>query len=83
MPQSHPLTSANMNYTIQVMGCVTIGMILPWAFEGWSLFQPPSSDEYITPEPLEELSVDPEVVIYEAVPHKVQPKDSSTEIVPS
>ena len=72
-----------MNYTILVIGCVTIGMILAWAFEGRGLFQPPINDEYVTPVidvTVEGVSVDPEDGKYQTVPQKLQSKHDSTYI---
>lgn len=45
MPQSHPVTTLNMNYTILVMGGFSITMGLAWVFEGRKLFRPPVNDE--------------------------------------
>ncbi|KAJ3549181.1 hypothetical protein NM208_g74 [Fusarium decemcellulare] len=45
IPQSHPVTSLNMNYTILVMGAFTIAMALAWIFEGRKRFNPPINDE--------------------------------------
>ncbi|RSL80749.1 hypothetical protein CDV31_017098, partial [Fusarium ambrosium] len=45
LPQSHPVTSLNMNYTILVMGGFSIVMGLAWVTEGRKLFKPPVNDE--------------------------------------
>ncbi|KAF5009103.1 hypothetical protein FDECE_4655 [Fusarium decemcellulare] len=45
IPQSHPVTSLNMNYTILVMGAFTVAMALAWIFEGRKRFNPPINDE--------------------------------------
>lgn len=45
LPQSHPVTSLNMNYTVLVMGGFSIVMGLAWVTEGRKLFKPPFSEE--------------------------------------
>jgi choline transport protein len=45
LPQSHPVTSLNMNYTVLVMGGFSIVMGLAWVTEGRKLFKPPVNDE--------------------------------------
>ncbi|KAJ4129601.1 hypothetical protein NW754_003883 [Fusarium falciforme] len=45
LPQSHPVTSLNMNYTVLVMGGFSIVMGLAWVTEGRQLFKPPVNDE--------------------------------------
>lgn len=44
MPQAHPITSLNMNYTVLVVGAFSIAMALAWTFEGHKQFQPPVND---------------------------------------
>ncbi|KAI9928663.1 hypothetical protein ASPWEDRAFT_168636 [Aspergillus wentii DTO 134E9] len=45
IPQSQPLTTLNMNYTILVMGAFVFAMGLAWFTEGRKVFHPPVSDE--------------------------------------
>ncbi|KAL2669778.1 hypothetical protein Neosp_015223 [[Neocosmospora] mangrovei] len=45
LPQSHPVTSLNMNYTVLVMGGFSIVMGLAWVTEGRKLFKPPINEE--------------------------------------
>ncbi|KAK9371393.1 choline transport protein [Lipomyces kononenkoae] len=47
IPQSYPVTSVSMNYTILVMAGFAIAMTLAWIFEGRKLFSPPVNDEVI------------------------------------
>ncbi|KAJ5398806.1 Amino acid/polyamine transporter I [Penicillium sp. CMV-2018d] len=44
IPQSSPVTSLNMNYTVLIVGVFLIIMALTWIFVGRKVFQPPSKD---------------------------------------
>ncbi|RAL05475.1 uncharacterized protein BO80DRAFT_398059 [Aspergillus ibericus CBS 121593] len=65
IPQSHPVTAVNMNYTVLVMGCFVIAMGLGWIFEGWKFFSPPVNDEAVVAASgaLDGLDVEEEVVV--------------------
>ncbi|CRG89732.1 Choline transport protein [Talaromyces islandicus] len=58
MPQSYPVTTENMNYTILVMGAFTIGMVLAWTFEGRKLFSPPVNEEVVVASVMEGYEVE-------------------------
>ncbi|KEZ46730.1 hypothetical protein SAPIO_CDS0006 [Scedosporium apiospermum] len=45
IPQSHPITSLNMNYTILVMGVFMIFMTVSWFLEGHKLFKLPVCED--------------------------------------
>ncbi|KAH6712496.1 amino acid/polyamine transporter I [Leptodontidium sp. MPI-SDFR-AT-0119] len=47
MPQAHPITTLNMNYTVLVVGAFSIAMTLAWILEGNKHFQPPVNDKDI------------------------------------
>ncbi|GAM36589.1 hypothetical protein TCE0_018f05789 [Talaromyces pinophilus] len=47
IPQSHPVTAVNMNYTVIVMSGFAIVMSLAWVFEGRKLYSPPRNEEDI------------------------------------
>ncbi|KAK9238964.1 choline transport protein [Lipomyces kononenkoae] len=47
IPQSYPVTTLNMNYTVLVMAGFAIAMTVAWVFEGRKLFSPPVNDEAI------------------------------------
>ncbi|PWY95325.1 hypothetical protein BO94DRAFT_553237 [Aspergillus sclerotioniger CBS 115572] len=69
IPQSHPVTAVNVNYTVLVMGCFAIAMGLGWVFEGRKLFSPPVNDEVVvaTSSTLDGLDVAEEEVIIDGI----------------
>lgn len=48
IPQSSPVTTLTMNYTILVMSAFGAAMGFAWMFEGRKLFSPPVNDEEIS-----------------------------------
>ncbi|KAJ0414466.1 amino acid/polyamine transporter I [Aspergillus carlsbadensis] len=46
MPQRHPITPLNMNYTILILGALLLAMALSWFVEGRKSYSPPLDTEY-------------------------------------
>ncbi|PLB50744.1 amino acid transporter [Aspergillus steynii IBT 23096] len=44
IPQSHPVTSTSMNYTVLIVGAFLIVMGITWILEGRRTFHPPAKD---------------------------------------
>ncbi|CEL05867.1 hypothetical protein ASPCAL06979 [Aspergillus calidoustus] len=47
LPQKHPITALNMNYTILILGALLLAMALSWFVEGRSSYAPPLDTEYV------------------------------------
>jgi hypothetical protein len=46
MPQRHPITALNMNYTILILGALLLAMAVSWFVEGRNSYSPPLDTEY-------------------------------------
>ncbi|KAM5349527.1 hypothetical protein ACJ41O_006032 [Fusarium nematophilum] len=54
IPQTHPVRADTMNYTVLIMGCLTVAMATAWFLEGRKKFSPPLQQEAeMSPEVIE------------------------------